>query len=77
MGFFKAIGSLCGGFVSVAEETKHLDDCTTTRLWMKVSSLAKIPWEILLFDRGWSHKLEILIKESAVEAIAPPAGMGN
>lgn len=52
MGFFRAIGGLSGGFVSIDDETTSLSSCEAVRICVQGGPLHRIPQVISLFDRG-------------------------
>lgn len=40
---FRAIGGLCGGLISVEDETRYLDNCMEARFKVHCRSIEKIP----------------------------------
>lgn len=62
LGFLRAIGGLCGGFVKVDEEIGRCELLEIAWIWIRGSSVDRIPRVITLFDRGREVKLEILLE---------------
>lgn len=61
LGFFRAIGSLCGGFIRVDEATGRRLLLDEAWIWIRDGLLEKIPRIISLFDRGREFRLEICL----------------
>lgn len=74
LGFFRAIGGLCGGFVRVEKETRLYESLDTAWIWIKGGLGERIPRVISLFDRGKKFKLEIMLGELEKTSLAWLAG---
>lgn len=66
LGFFRAIGGLCGAFIRVDENSSSLVSCKAAKIGVWGGPMERIPQVIALFDRG--KKLRVEVHLVALEA---------